>query len=290
MILAERNRGGKMGPRWLGILLILGAISTALAGGPAIPATQPLIPVDDIPVPGERLAPVAPPAAPAVVKGNVVILPFEMLGDLGHRDWVARAVQESLAAEVARQNGFLPITVATAGASDTAAARETAKSVHGDIVIFGACQFSGPQIRLTGQVVELSAGQSLGGLKVSGDFTDLFSLEDQLGAQVRLALAPPPVTATMAAARAKTDAALIFGNEIPITLSADDLYAPQPDTVRFADEYNRYNFDWGDYGPYFYGGYYGPSFGWYYPPFRGGYYSVIIVSPVGHRGGYGHRN
>src|SRR5271168_2217383 len=112
------SRGGKMRPQLAAILVILAAVSTALAGAPD---GQPLIPIDQIPVPGPRSTVAPADSTPSIATGNIVILPFEVLGDSQHLDWVPQAVQQSIAAEVARLNGLFPITTAAIpAASDTA--------------------------------------------------------------------------------------------------------------------------------------------------------------------------
>jgi TolB-like protein len=240
----------------------------------AAPSTQPLISVDDIPVPGPR-APAAavavaptppPPVAPA--GSRVVILPFESLGDVDRRDWVVRAVQESLSTEAARLGGIFVFSASTplADKIDTAAARQAANAYNGDFVIFGACQFVDTDLRITGQIVDVKTGGSIAGLKASGDLRDLFALEDQLTNELARALRPPPAPPqpALALARAQNNSA-IFTNQPP-PLTADDLYTPFDPSVLYASAYNRYYYAspylpdfYGGYGYGFIGGYFGPG-------------------------------
>jgi len=227
--------------------------------------------VDQIPVPAPRA--VAP--APAVSPGDtIVIFPFEVLGDAQRRDWVSRAVQDNLGIEAARLGGVFPIAApAPAEEIDTAAARDAAKALNGDLVIFGACEFAGPDVRITGEIVNVKTGLALAGLKASGDFRDLFALEDVLTAQMGRALHPPVAMAS--ASQRASDRSMIFTETAP-PLTASDLFPPPNDATQFADEYNRYYYDqdWLDfgggylgYGGFGYGGfgYFRSGIGYYWP-------------------------
>jgi TolB-like protein len=266
-------------------LLLFGA--SALLADPA--TTQPAMPVSEIPVPPPRAA--ATPAATApivtnVLSGKVIVLPFEVLGDAGGRDWVGRAVQESLASEIAHLGGFSPVSLAATGPIDTATALDTAATAKADIVIFGDCQFDVTDIRFTGQIVDVSKGQAVAGLKASGNFRDLFALEDQLSAEVRHALKPPPPPV---AGSPNPDDSMVFGKPAP-ELSTAALYQTANDAERFSSEYNHFYyapayepFLLDDGGGYPFEGGYNAFSGGYYPFDFGG--SVIVVSP---RGGLGH--
>lgn len=275
-----------------------------LSGGSLALAAQPLLPVDQIPVPPARTAAVAtavaPPATqPAEVTGRVVILPFVPLGEVNRREWVAPAVQQTLATEIARLGGLSPVLSHSAQAApDTVAAQEAARTVGGDVVILGAFQFTGSEVRFTGQIVHVSDGTTIGALKASGDFRDLFELEDELAAQLHRALRPAPQSGT---AVAKTDNSAIFAGSSPVaTVNPSDFFAPPSDASRFADPYQRYYYAQPSPPPYFLGGSggyggYGVSYSGWYPSFGfgfgygGGRTTLIIPGPgqPGH-GGHGH--
>jgi TolB-like protein len=281
-------------------------LAATAAVASADPATQPLLPVDEIPVPAPRTvavaAPVASTPAPAAAPAwsRVVILPFETIGDADPRQWVVRAVQQTLSAETARLGGIIPISAPAPAAGapiDTDAALNVARTYGGDVVVFGAVQFAAGDVRFTGQVVAAKTGAPIAGLKASGDFRDLFALEDMLSSQLDRALRPP---APVADSRAQ-DQNLIFTQPAP-ALTAADLYTPLSDTQLFAGDYQRYYYDQNDVSPFLYGGY---GYGWggygyglglggigYYPSFYGNYYGAHDgyggYGGYGGHGGYGH--
>jgi TolB-like protein len=282
-----------------------------ILGGAAFVAATPTaaqglgqVPIDDIPVPPLRAVevaagpatmpsgggpaaadPVAAPAPVVIAPGSkVILLPFDGLGDSGAHAWVGRAIQDSLGSEVARLKDLSPVSTdpqgntaagAPAGPTDTAGAIAQAKAAGADVVVFGSYQFLDTDVRMTGQVVDVATGQAIAGLKASGEFRDLFSLEDQLGSQLRTALRPPPpVTEQDRLADNQT----IFGQQTP-PLTNDDLYSIPGYSPQFQDAYNRYYYDWNDFSDY---GGYGGGFGGF------GYGGFGFGGGFGGRGGFGH--
>ena len=53
-------------------------------------------------------------------------------------------------------------------------------------------QYSDSQLRVTGEVVDVNYGKVLGVLKATGGLTDLFKIEDTIGAQLEAMLPQPP--------------------------------------------------------------------------------------------------
>jgi TolB-like protein len=238
-----------MRPLWLA--LVAAGVST-LAW-----AAEPVVPVDQIPVPGPRAN--AQPTPVLSAGDKIVILPFEVLGDtVDRRDWVARAVQQNLSAEAARLGDVFPISApAPAGEINTAAARAAAQNMDGKFVVFGTCEFSGSGLRITGQIVNVKSGLAIGGLKAGGDLRDLFALEDQITSQMDRAFRPPSAQAETA--QRAQDQKMIFTETTP-PVTAADLYPAVPYTTQFANDYYNYYYDQG--WPYGYGyGY--PWFGGY---------------------------
>jgi TolB-like protein len=219
----------------------------------------------------------AVPATQPAANNKIVIFPFEVLGDVGRRAWMARAVQQSLASEVAHEGGLFPVSAAApAFPLDTDSARVAAKALGGDVVIIGAFQFAGSDLRFTGQVLNVAKGQAMAGLKVSGDPGDLFEMEDELAMQVRHALRSPLASATT---QPSIDNTMVFGQTAPEAGPAD-LYPPPSDASRFADQYNRYYYDQTN----FYSGYPYYDGGFYSPFFYGGYYITPPYVIIGHDG------
>jgi TolB-like protein len=158
-------------------------VAVALLSIAAAPATQPGAPA---------VQPVAVPVvAQHVVPTKIVIMPFPAMGDVVGRLWIGAAVQQSLSADVSRLGGMTVMSVVQGvNVADTNAVLQSAKSTGCDTVVSGTCQFAGDEMRITGQVMDVVSGKSIGGLKVSGDVRDLFSLEDELSSELRHLLRP----------------------------------------------------------------------------------------------------
>ena len=73
-------------------------------------------------------------------------------------------------------------------AADESSALATARELKAAAVVFGQAQLMGKQIRLTGQVLDVVTGKSLGSMKATGPIDDLFRLEDTLAQQTLDAL------------------------------------------------------------------------------------------------------
>jgi TolB-like protein len=243
--------------------VLIGLVSMGMAAlAAADPTTQP-IPLDQIPVPLPRNAPQPPTpppaAAPAAIPagGKVVILPFEPIGDTQNRDWVGRAIQQNLAAEVARLGGWFPISApAPVGPIDTAAARKAAVANGADLVVFGSFTLVGDMIQFNGQVLAANSDQALAGIKINGNFRDLFALEDELSAQLHRALRPTPSIAIIPAQQPQGAQTPVFGGgQLPdYTVAGNDsgygydAYPPEDDENDYSYPYVYYA-----YGPFGYG-------------------------------------
>src|SRR3954469_20460942 len=121
---------------------------------------------------------------------KVLVLPFDAAGP-AEKGWIAKAVQKNLLAELSRLNSVQPLN-GTVAAADQDAAVKAAGDAGADFVVFGTYQVVESDLRLTGQVVDVSKKQSVAGLKSTGSLRDLFGLEDVVANQVKRAL-PQPV-------------------------------------------------------------------------------------------------
>lgn len=125
-------------------------------------------------------------AAPA----KVLLLPFSSVGP-AEKQWVAKALQQNLVAELSRVNSVEPV-VGTKVADTVDAALKAAADAKADYVIFGSYQAVDADLRMTGQVVDVSKKQAIAGLKSTGTQRDLFGMEDIIANQVKRSL-PQPV-------------------------------------------------------------------------------------------------
>src|SRR3954468_6883354 len=89
-------------------------------------------------------------AAPA----KVLLLPFDSAGP-AEKQWVAKALQQNLLAELSRVNSVEPV-VCTQVANNLDAALKAAADAKADYVIFGSYQAVDADLRMTGQVVDVT--------------------------------------------------------------------------------------------------------------------------------------
>jgi TolB-like protein len=144
-------------------------------------------------------------AADAPAKPSVMVLPFNALGDDDRHNWIGQAIHDNLDSELGRL-GFqmvapkLPAVLKSKAAMplDTPAIIKIAKEGRADIVIFGSFQMNDPDLRITGQIVDVPSGKSLGALKANGPFRQLFTLEDALSDQVKAIIDVKPAPAAEA--------------------------------------------------------------------------------------------
>jgi len=121
---------------------------------------------------------------------KVLLVPFDSVGP-AEKEWVAKALQQNLLAELNRVNSVQPVTAEKPIAAMDAAIK-AGQDASADYVVFGSYQAVDGDLRLTGQVVDVSKKQTVVGLKTTGSLRDLFGLEDVIASQVKRAL-PQPV-------------------------------------------------------------------------------------------------
>jgi TolB-like protein len=195
-------------------------------------------------------------AAPAT---DVAIAPFSAIGASAGGDWIGKAVQQNLMADLARVHFRPTESAGTEG-----------------YVIRGSYQQSEQLIRFSGQLVEARSGRVVGGLSATGSLKDLFALEDTLSNQAIGQLRQLTASAAPAAkAAAPTVADLVqpaVAYDEPTVQSYVD--ADQAPSNTYSDQYSasrdRQMYQYNNYSNYFYGSYYGYGyFVPYYPRFGG---------------------
>src|SRR5438270_8792310 len=103
---------------------------------------------------------------------SVLVLPFESPG--GADQWIGRGVQQDLLTDLSQGTTARVIAPADLPAAvDSVTARDAAQKVGASIVVFGQVQKAGTTLRMTGQVVDVTSGKSLGNLKATGPADDL---------------------------------------------------------------------------------------------------------------------
>lgn len=178
---------------------------------------------------------------------TVAVMPLNVQGDAGG-DWLGRAMQEGLATGLRQASGVSGVIVAGLAPIDSSSAIAMAKSADADAVIFGDIQIIGGQMRVTGQIISMRTGQSLGALRSDGSEEDLFKMEDLLADRVERILAPPPAN------RPATTGG--HGAELPLigpTVASGatryfdgNLMAQLTPPARDRDEYDKYYYQTAD--------------------------------------------
>src|SRR5688500_14247144 len=118
---------------------------------------------------------------------RVLVLPFTELSDEPRREWVGKAMQQSLVAELTRSGMVSVVTppADAAPANDAAAAARLARDQRAPLAITGSYQLIGEELRVTGQMIEAINGEHIAAIKATGSLRDLFGIEDIIGGQVR---------------------------------------------------------------------------------------------------------
>src|SRR5438034_7462861 len=116
------------------------------------------------------------PAAPAGAQHaptRILVLPFSMTGGDGKFTWIGQAISENFQAELAKAGFALVNPVNPDGPvaiGDPDKAMRIAQNSRAEVVVFGSYQFLDPDLRVTGQVLDVSTNQIVGVLKASGTF------------------------------------------------------------------------------------------------------------------------
>jgi TolB-like protein len=178
------------------------------------------------------------PARGSAVK--VAVLPFDVLGEAGH-EWVGRAMQEALGTGVQNMRGVTAILVPAVSPTDANFALNTARSAGADFVIFGTVQFVDDQMRVSGHLLVVASGQSVGSLTSDSNLRDLFTVEDSLAHRAALLITPPPISpAVTTAPRPQIQ---LVGPALPTQQSRyfdGDLSSITTTPDHFRSEYDRY--------------------------------------------------
>ena len=127
--------------------------------------------------------------------GPILVLPFS--SPSGDADgWVGKAVQQDLLTDLTQGTTLQAVGPASvAPAADGDAALHAARDKGAAYVIYGQSQKTDKEMRLSGQVLDVSTGKPIGALKATGPSDELFHLEDALAGQVFMALPRDLLTA-----------------------------------------------------------------------------------------------
>jgi TolB-like protein len=195
---------------------------------------------------------------------KVLVLPFIALNQAEYQPWLGRSIQQSVVADLMTAAPGRIIS-SESPAADDAAAIDVARKAGAQFVIRGNFASIGGDVRVTGQVLDVSTGKAVTAIKATGPSSNVFAMEDELAAQIRrrLALNPP---ASDVRSPVATEPPPMEGVRMPAQPAAD----PYAQTyVAPVQGYNpptqiEYNYYYSqpttDYVPM-------PSFGWVWPSY-----------------------
>src|SRR2546423_6492824 len=227
--------------------------------------------------PAIRGADPAPPAGAGQHPTRILVLPFSMTGADGKYAWIGQAISENYQAELAKA-GFAIVNPTNpdgpVAIGDPDKALRVAQNSRAEVVIFGSYQFLDPDLRVTGQIVDVPSNQVVGVLKASGTFRQLFTIEDDLSEQAKkLLIGDKAAVAKEEVLEPRPPRAPSSEPYDTNTTAADDHreyklpYAEQP--AAYDDDYLGLG-----YTTYYYPAYYRPrvysfigysNYGYYYP-------------------------
>jgi TolB-like protein len=127
-------------------------------------------------------------AAGPTTKPVVLLTRFAQLSEVAGTEWIGRAVQESLLTDLARVDGFRVVSDQRPPTTDLATARQLGRDAGADLVVIGGYQQIGNDLRITGQIVEVSSGEVAGTIKSTATENELIAMEDSISGQVERAL------------------------------------------------------------------------------------------------------
>jgi TolB-like protein len=134
-------------------------------------------------------------AAPPAPSGSILVLPFSS-PSTDADGWVGKAVQQDLLTDLTQGTTLQAVGPASvAPAADADAAIHAARDKGAAFVVYGQAQKTDKEVRLSGQVLDVSSGKPIGALKATGPSDELFHLEDALAGQVFMALPRDLLTA-----------------------------------------------------------------------------------------------
>jgi TolB-like protein len=196
-------------------------------------------------------------AATASSQARVLVIPFLTLNLPSDKQWIGKAVQETLIADLGRATGYSPIAFpGQIIVEDNATAVRLARELDGGAAAYavrGSAQFVNNEVRLTAQLIDARTGDTLATSIVTGKFDDLLKLEDDLAGQLSAGPA----------------------SSVPVYTSQGSGYVPRSNTVPAYSNMNQpLNYDYQDYGTpaYYYSPVYTPAYydDSYYPSYSYG--------------------
>ena len=134
-----------------------------------------------------------PAITPAVAESpsrTVAVLPFENLSTDKANEYIAFGIAESVLHRLANQAELTVIarTSSFLFRDRPADAKEIGRTLNARYLVEGSLQYSGPQLRVTAQLIDASTGGHIWSLRFDRALADIFSVEDEIAKGVADAL------------------------------------------------------------------------------------------------------
>ena len=133
-------------------------------------------------------APVVQPAAP----NKFLVIPFQTLNAGADQQWIGKAVQETLVANLWQSKNYSPESFqGQTIVEDNVAAARIARDASVPVAVRGSAQLVYGEIRLTAHLIYAKNGDNVTTSIVSGPLNNLLIMEDQLSVQLRRRTSAP---------------------------------------------------------------------------------------------------
>ncbi|HZK81099.1 MAG TPA: hypothetical protein VFC46_08535 [Humisphaera sp.] len=262
----------------------------------------------------QAAVPQSPLVEAQIQNEKILVLPFQPVDPNEKKPWIGKSIQQSMVADLM---ALAPDHIVTSDqfAVSVEAAIALAHQNGARYVVAGGYLSTDKELRVTGQLLDAQTGKAVEGLKVTGDLSQVFHMEDGLAMQVRAKLFPasiqapapapaapqsqemvaipqPQQSATATAAAIRNDASAYqpapytstyVATPEPTVYGADsNTYTYSPTTYYYpAATYDSGVYGYPDYGGY---GYYPYSYSSCDYPYYPGFGFGLFVGGVFHHG------
>lgn len=150
------------------------------------------------------------PAARASVKPSIAVLPFQDMSAEKDQEYFADGIAEDIITELSRHHGFF---VVARNSSFTYKGRPVdVRQVAGELgvryVLEGSVRKGGKRVRITAQLIDATTGSHVWAERYDRELDDIFSVQDEITANIVGVVAPELIGAEMRRVRRKDPASM----------------------------------------------------------------------------------
>jgi TolB-like protein len=117
------------------------------------------------------------------IEGRILVLPFATLNKSADQSWLGQSIQQSIVADL-MTSAPGRIMSSDVSAADSTTAVAAGKAAGARYVILGSFASLPQDIRVTGIVIDSTTGYAVAAIKATGSTSNIFTLEDDLSAQI----------------------------------------------------------------------------------------------------------